>query len=112
LPQIETDAETYCQTLHRDTERDLGTYSSKRDVSIKFLLLRLREPHGRGNRRMWEPEGIEETKKTRPFISTDQRSYEFAETEAASTGPAWVWTRSSAYILQFTVKCFYGTLSM
>jgi hypothetical protein len=45
-----------------------------------------------------EIEGTEDTRKTRPS-KTEQSSQEHTETEAASTRPTQVCTRSSAYVL-------------
>ena len=36
-------------------------------------------------------------------------TYEVTETAAASTGPAWICTRSCAYILWLLAWCFHGT---
>jgi hypothetical protein len=47
---------------------------------------------------VWEPKWIEETRRTRPFKSTEQSSYELTETEVASTETARVCTRSFEYI--------------
>jgi hypothetical protein len=43
--------------------------------------------------------GIEDSRRTSSSESTEQGSYELTESEAASTGPTQVCTRSSVYIL-------------
>ena len=50
---------------------------------------------------------MEDTKKMRPSKSTKQSACN-SETEAAYTGLAWVYTRSSVYILWLPVECFNG----
>lgn len=39
--------------------------------------------------RVWEPEGIEDTKEARSSRHNRADAYELTETEAAGTGPAW-----------------------
>lgn len=48
---------------------------------------------------MYEPEGMEVTRIPRPSESIEQDSHKLTENEAASAGPTWVCTGSSACIL-------------
>ena len=48
-------------------------------------------------------------RRTRPSGKIEQVSYELTETKVASTGPTWVCTKCSAYILQLLAQYFYGT---
>lgn len=56
--------------------RSLRKLSPKWVVSIKSGL---RGPCGRGSRKSIEPEGMEDTRKTRPSKSTEQNSYELRD---------------------------------
>ena len=56
---METNTEIHSQTTYR--ERELGTHSSKWNVSIKSLFSELREPHEREGKEARE----EETRKVR-----------------------------------------------
>lgn len=47
-----------------------------------------------------------------PSESTKQDAYGFPETEAASTGPAWICTRSLAYMLQLLAQYSFGLLTL
>jgi hypothetical protein len=77
---------------HRDsqqiiTQRDLGTHSSKQDVSINFLTLEIREPPGRGKaKEMGETKGMRDSRKTRDPKTVEQSAYEFTETEGVIEG--------------------------
>ena len=68
-----TSIETHSQTLHR--ESDLGTHSSKWEVSIKPRPSALREPRERGGRKSVRARGDTNPK------STKQSSCELTETE-------------------------------
>lgn len=72
---------------HQKREQNLGTHSSKWNVSIKPLPSELRGPCGRGGRdivRAREGGGHQEIK---AFLNQHGRSsYELTETEAACTG--------------------------
>lgn len=48
--------------------------------------------------RVEEPEGMENIR-TESFQSAKQGIYKLTETESVSTGPTWVYTRSSEYML-------------
>ena len=47
--------------------------------------------------RLYESEGMKETRRTWSTGSVKEDTYKLAETEAASMGPAWVCTTSSSY---------------
>jgi hypothetical protein len=61
LHQLETNRETHSQTFHKET--DLGTHSSKWDMSIKSLRSDLREPF-RESEGVWKPDGMEGTRRS------------------------------------------------
>ena len=54
-----------------------------------------------------ESEKMEYIKRMWPTESAKQISYNLTVNEMASTGPAWVSTRSSAYIIYFSLFNFY-----
>ena len=54
-----------------------------------------------------EPKGIEDTRRTRPSVSTKQGAYEFTETEAASTVSTWVCTRFSTYMYVISISLVF-----
>jgi hypothetical protein len=95
---METNTEIHSQTTYR--ERDLGTHSSKWNVSIKSLFSELREPHEREGKEARETEDI---RRTRPFKPMEQSSYELTETETASTRSAQMCITFSAYTLEISV---------
>jgi hypothetical protein len=84
------------RTRHIDRLTNLGTHSSQRNVSINPSRQNseeervVRDGVGVGV-------GTEDTRRTGPSKTTEQSSNEFTETEASGTGPAWVYSRSSAY---------------
>lgn len=49
---------------------------------------------------------MEDNRRTRPIVSTKQGSYVLTATQEASTGPAWVCTGSSVYMLWLLALCF------
>ena len=86
-----TDAETYSQTLYR--KRD-----SKQEVFILSFPSELRESYLRSCGKISRVRRVEETRRTWLSESTKQGTHELMKSEAASTGPTWVYTRSSIYI--------------
>ena len=70
--------------------RDLGTLSSKWDVSIKFLHPGFSELFERGGRESERAKSLEDTKETKPSKWIRLQPSELTEAEAECTGPAWV----------------------
>lgn len=60
-------------------ERVLGTHSSKRDVSIKSLFPEFRKTCSGGDKRVEEPEGIEDIRRTRLSESIEPGSYKLRD---------------------------------
>lgn len=58
-----------------------GTLNSKWAVSIKSFPLEIREPCGEGPERVYEPEGLRDTKKRGLLYQHEQSSHELTETE-------------------------------
>lgn len=57
-----------------------------------------------------EKEWMADSRKTWPFESTKQSAYELTETEAASAGPTWLYTRFTTYIYILSINLvFCGT---
>ena len=67
----------------------------KLEVSVKSFPLELKEEA----ERLKKPEGMENTRRTRPFELTKQGALELTEAEAGNTELTWVSTRFFAYIL-------------
>lgn len=91
LQQMGKNIETHSQTLCR--------YSALSDVLINSFPSELGALPERRNRKSSVPEGIQDTKKRRPFESSRLKLYDRAQSEAACTGLAQVYTRSSVYKL-------------
>ena len=89
---MEAKAETNNYTLGRERE-------SKLVISIRSLLLELRELHDSGSVQTVEARRIENPRTQ--TTESMKRAYSGSETEAAIMKPAWVCSRSSAYILWF-----------
>lgn len=67
MQRMGTNTETYLQADSMQRVRDLGTLGPKWDVSIKSFPSGLRKPCGKeGRKNVREPEGMGDTKKTRP----------------------------------------------
>lgn len=84
-------AEIHSQTLCCQRESKCETSISKLSPS------ELGESKGRGGRKIIRDRVMEDTRKTRPSQSSKKVTHEL--TEAASTEPTWVYTRSSVYVL-------------
>lgn len=78
---------------------------SKWLVSIESLPSEIGTSHGTQKEIFQELEGMEDTKKTWPMELTKRGSHGLTETEMASTGPSWIYTRSSVYIVWLLTWC-------
>lgn len=66
---------------------------------IKYLLLELMKPRGRGGGKSVRAKGMEETRRIRPLKSTKQGAYELTVPGAERQGLHRPVTKSSTYIL-------------
>ena len=73
-------------------KQDIMQRESKLEVSIGSFPLEMRE-------NPLDTQRIENMRETWPIESAKQDAHGLTESEAASSGPAWVCTRSSAYML-------------
>lgn len=85
--------------------RDLRTCCPKWDVSIESF--HWPSPKEEEPERVWNLDGVEDTKKTTPTKSAWSKCIELMETEAAYTGPAEVYSRSFTYILRLQVQLLF-----
>lgn len=63
----------------------------------------LGEPQTRDRGQNARPAGMEDSRRTFPSKSTEQHSDKLTKAEIAYTGSAWVCTKFSAFILQFSI---------
>lgn len=63
--------------------------------------------HQREGRKSVRTRRDEWHQRNRPWKSAEQSSHELSETGATRTGLTWACTRSSLYVLQLPVRCFY-----
>jgi hypothetical protein len=109
LQQMRTKTGTHSQTWHRE-------WDTLEHIALDRMLPSNPFPWNSGNpiekeaeKVLWQ-ERMVYTRRTSPSKSTEQSLYELTETEAASTGPARVCTRSPVYTLQLSVSIFMGFL--
>lgn len=79
------------------------------EVSIRFLLKKIKNTTEDGQERLWEVVGREDTRRTESPRSTKQSSSKVTETEATSTVPTRV---STAYILCCCLGVSAGLLTV
>lgn len=68
------------------------------------LILEIWESHGREGKKIVGVR-MEDTSRTWPTESIKKGSHGLTEIKAASTGHAWVWTTSFAYMLRLLAWC-------
>jgi hypothetical protein len=94
---------------HRDTEKqthrerlrekDIEKHSSMGDVSMELIFSRLKKICWKGRLKVYEAEGKEDTRRTRPSELKEQGSYKLTETETPNTGPEGACIRATVDIL-------------
>lgn len=62
-----------------------------------------RDPLEEEVEKVYEPKGIEDIRRPRPSKFTEQSMNELSETDVTRTGPLWVYSRFSVYILQLLI---------
>jgi hypothetical protein len=93
--------EAYLDSRWEWIQKSAASYvnrESKSQFSISSVLLELRQSCGRGGGKIKGSEGMEDTRRTQLTESTKQGVFGLTETEVASMGPAWIFTKFSVYI--------------